>query len=203
MVMILTSSVDTLSLASLTEQLAAKMWPLRNTRATIVASTPASVPLARELAAHLDVAWDKQYCKAVEHPGNPRLTIGSITSDNVLIHDNAARLPQDYIEHQVHLMKRLVAGPASDRVTSDGGKTFVIVHRQINATDDVLALVESLRKLRPEKIFIATPAITREAHHELESYVDRVLCLAHHNGRNQGRKLKMHRSLIADEVNVI
>ena len=201
--MIHTSSVDTLSVTSLSELLAARMWPLRNTRATIIASTPASVPIARELAGQLDVAWEKQYCKAVEHPGNPRLTIGSITSDNVLIHDNAARLPQNYVEHQVHLMKRLVADPASDRIMPDGARTFVIVHKEINTTDDVLALIESLRKHRPDKIFIAAPAIAREAHQELESYVDRIVYLSHNHGRNQSRKLRMHKSLIAEDSEVI
>ncbi len=187
------TSVSTLPLASLAELLAAKMWPLRKTHATVIASTPASVFLAKELAGHLGVAWDTQYCKAVEHPADSHLTIGSITSDNVLIHDNAARLPQNFIEHQVHLMKRAVAGPASRESDITEGKTFVIVREEIMTSDDVLALVQSLRKHRPAQILIATPVIERDARLELESHADGIMYLSHDSGRSRRGRARMHK----------
>ncbi len=192
--MLLSSSVNTLPFASLSKLLAAKMWHLRRTKVIIVASSPASVPIAKELAAHLDVIWDKQYCKAVEHPGNPKATIGSITSDKVLIHDEAIRIHQGYIEHQVQMMKRLVAGSGTVEATLFKGETFVIVRREISKTDEVLALVESLRRNDPGEILIATPEISRDARHELEAHVDRIISLSHHTDRRHSRISKMHTS---------
>jgi predicted phosphoribosyltransferase len=159
------------------ELLSRKLWPYRNTNTVIAATTARAEPLASLLGSELGLPFHLHYCKSIRHPGHANKSIGSLTANEIVLHDNAAQLPQGYVEHQIILIKHLLETPVHAEGKELRGKSIIILREHISEEDQVLAVVEELRKLSVSSIIIATPVISRTVLLELEKLADQVVYL--------------------------
>jgi putative phosphoribosyl transferase len=119
-------------------------------------------------------------CRKIKHPANDMQTIGSVSIDDVLIHEDIHDIPQDYIYHQI-LMARIgiereynyYYANKPRPVFSD--RTIIIVDDMLQENDAVLACLRSVRKQKPTSLIVAVPVIAFSALRTIREEADDVV----------------------------
>jgi predicted phosphoribosyltransferase len=158
--------------ASGSSPLARKLWLFRKSSCLLAATTPIAVGMAAALGHELGLAHYRHYCKALIHPAQGNQTIGSMTSHEVVLHDDFTALPQGYVEHQVALMRHLLQRENRDPRPSIADKTIILVRETLEGPDQVNAAVEELRKVGASSVLLATPVVNRKVIQTLEDLAD-------------------------------
>lgn len=166
------------------QRLAQKLHAFGKSNSIVVASSPQALLIAVELARELELACNQHGCKPLVHPGNPNKTIGSITAGNVVLDDNAWRMPESYIHHQIILLQHAIKAEGEVELPSYKKRNVIILREEINNPDEVAALIDELKINEAASVILATPVINREALANLEKRVSEVVYLEiqHHTG---------------------
>lgn len=170
---------NTKAAALLGERLAA----YRQTQALLVGVTRHSLALACELQEHLLLPLIPVLCRSIRHPADQQRTIGSVSVDDALLHDDEPGIPQHYIYHQVTMIRSALGAqqrlyhpqPASPNIFT--GRTVIVVDDRLAHADHLLASLMTIRKQQPEKIILAVHEITNDAFDRLASVVEVVMAL--------------------------
>lgn len=147
---------------------------------------PVALPVARRLAAPLDLALVRK----IGLPGQPELAAGAVMSgpegDTIVFNDDvlaaAGHSPADFIR----TIERLTAENAARRLRYLGhrapepvaGRWLVVVDDGIATGATVRAALQGLRRQNPAGIVLAVPVAPAETLERLCPLVDRLICLA-------------------------
>lgn len=162
--------------------LANKLIEFKNKKDVIVVAILAGgVPVGYHLAALLDIPFDIVPCKKINHPANQDKTIGSVTLNEISIHDDM-NIPGDYIHHQVRQIQNELT--ARYKLYMDDrkpialtGKTVILVDDRLKTGDTMLACLRSIKKQKPAKVIVAVPVTTLAASHQIIAEVDDFICI--------------------------
>jgi putative phosphoribosyl transferase len=164
--------------------LAEKLINFKNSDAIVVGVPYGGAMVGYHLAEKLNLAFDVVGCKIISHPADTRKTIGSISSDQVVIHDEAYDIPRDYIYHQIVCSQNALK---EQQAFYHNGKHDVLVVKNaaviltgdmVKSADALIASVRTLRSQNPKKIILAASLVTPEALRQLSIEVDEIVSLA-------------------------
>ncbi|HWH31013.1 MAG TPA: phosphoribosyltransferase family protein [Mycobacteriales bacterium] len=144
------------------------------------------VPVAAEVAAALQAPLDVFVVRKLGTPGHRELAMGAIASGGVRVMNDAVvrrlGVPPDAVERvaaeeQAELERR-EREYRGDRQPADvGGRTAVLVDDGLATGATVLAAVEAVRALGPERVVVAAPVGAPEACRRVAERADDVVCL--------------------------
>jgi len=162
--------------------LANKLQEFKNKKDVIVVAILAGgVPVGFHLAASLNTSFDIIPCKKINHPAKRGKTIGSVTLNEISIHDDMD-IPGDYTHHQVRqiqneLKARYKLYMQDRKPIALRGKTVILVDDRLKTGDTMLACLRSIKKQKPAKIITAVPVTTLAASHQIIAEVDDFICV--------------------------
>lgn len=163
--------------------LAEKLRRFKDSQTIVIGVSHGGALIGYHLARALHLPFDVIPCKKINHPADARKTIGSISMNEIIIHEDTHDIPREYIHRQIvmnqNALKTQQAIYKSNQVQrSVMNKTVIIVGDVLNSADAVLASLRSIKKDKPEEIIVAVPAATAEVISRLLHEADDVVVLA-------------------------
>jgi len=152
-----------------------------NSDAIIVAVNGGGIHIGYHLAKLLHLPLEVIPCKKIKHPADDK-TIGAVSLDAVVIHDEDNTIPQDYIYHQIQLMQHVIKRQsnkynAGRAPRSFKGRTIILADDLLITGDTMLATLKTIRKQVPEKIIAAVPNVTPDATRSIAPEIDEIIYL--------------------------
>lgn len=160
--------------------LSKKLAVYKNTDALVLGIAHGGAVVGYHVARVLKLAFAVVPCRKIKHPANNLQTIGSVSIDDVLIHEDVHDIPQDYIYHQIQMSRigierELNFYYANKPRPEFTGKTVIIVDDMLQESDAVLACLRSVRKQKPRNLIVAVPVIAFSALRVMNEEADEVV----------------------------
>jgi predicted phosphoribosyltransferase len=155
------------------QRLARYLRPLAEHRHLVVLALPrGGVPVAAEIAARLGVPFDVFVVRKLGVPGHQELAMGAVASGGLRVLNPEVIQPlgitQDIIDQVAR--KELKEIDRREREYRGGrplpsldGATVVLVDDGVATGSTMLAAVEAVRMLRPWRVAVAAPVMSRDA----------------------------------------
>ena len=162
--------------------LAKKLKQLKMTDGIILAIPRGGVPIGSIIAKELHLSLDLLMSKKIGHPLNREFAIGSVTLNDLVLDEIAAKLPKAYIDGEVKRLRESLQKKYSHfskgRKPYDlTGKNAIIVDDGLATGNTMLACIEDVRKRNPKSIIVAVPVSSLSAAEKVGDLVDRFVCL--------------------------
>lgn len=162
--------------------LATKLSGYADTNTVMICVEAHLMRLAKEVADHLNLTLQFIPCRAIQDPADPTKTIGSVSLDDVdlgvLPHD----LPQDYLSHQLALIRYSLAREVESFTEINEAKylqdkNVIVFCDTILSPDSIMASIRSIKKRMPSGILVAARSINDHSSRMLSHVADDVVCL--------------------------
>jgi predicted phosphoribosyltransferase len=159
------------------KQLAQKFVRSHFTNGVVVGIAHGGVPVASAIAERLDLPLEVISCRTVKDPENGTSNIGSVSADEVYLHDCDYSLPQDYLYFQMVRLRNEIRYDNEfyygNRNELDfSGKTVILVDDILTSPDTIMAAMMEISKQRPLKIIVAIPFVEAEAARQIQAQCD-------------------------------
>jgi len=164
-------------------KLSEKMIHLKADDCLVLAIPRGGVVVGNQIAKSLGCKLDVVISKKINPPGNREYAIGSIMPDGTIHwnHDVSAYLESSYLKREIGEKKVAVEAQLKKfRGRSDydlAGKAVILVDDGIATGATVLVILKWLAKLKPKKIFVATPIVAVDVYEEIKKNCDGVVAL--------------------------
>lgn len=148
------------------ERLAQALAKYREKEAIVLAIPRGGVIVGKAVATRLGCDIDIVAARKIPIPWAPEVGYGAVTHDGTVVFNEELtpqlELPQTIIDAQTkkvmqEVKRRLEVYRGSDRYEALDGKVAIVVDDGIATGISMLASVEFVRKLNPEKIIVASP----------------------------------------------
>lgn len=167
--------------------LAEKLDRYANHPSVLVLALPrGGVPVAAEVARHLQVPLDVFVVRKLGLPGHEELAMGAIARGGVRVINQevvgSLRIPDEVIDavaarEQRELVRREQAYRGDLPNPDVRGKTVILVDDGIATGSTMLAAVAALRKLEAGRIIVATPTVAATTFAEIERVADEMVAV--------------------------
>jgi putative phosphoribosyl transferase len=162
--------------------LSKKLAAYKDSDAVVVGIPHGGVCVASVIADTLSLTLEVMPCRQIKNPGDGKNNIGSVSVGDVFMHDCPYTIPQDYIFHQIVLLRNAVAfenksyygngEPASLRF-----RTVILVDDVLKSSDTMMACLRGIKKQNPLKVIVAVPFISAEAARIISAEADDLVFL--------------------------
>jgi len=159
-----------------------RLMEYSNTDAIVVAVPGGGIHIGFHLARLLHLPLEVVPCKKIKHPADNNKTIGAVSVDAVVIHDDDNNIPQDFIYHQIQLLQHVLRGQIKnynkdhkERALKD--KTIILADDLLMTGDTMLAALKTIRKQTPDKVIVVVPNVTPEATRSIAEEIDEIIYL--------------------------
>ena len=153
---------------------------------TLVVGLPrGGVPVAAEIASHLNLPLDILVVRRLGLPEQPEVAIGAVASGGITILNDwmlaGMPNPREVIQQvlqieQAELSRREEEYRPGRPPLEVSGRTVIVVDDGLATGATMAAAVESLRRRGVDSCFIAVPVASAGAVQELRTRVDEVIC---------------------------
>jgi len=166
--------------------LAAKLEPYRAERPIVLGLTRGGVPVAFEVARHLEVDLDVIVVRKIGAPGSPEYAVGAIAEGGaVYVNREALRdvgivdeQVADLAEHEAVELARRVRVYRGDREMPDlAGRTVLVVDDGVATGATARAAGRSVRQRGAARLVLAAPVIAAASEAELRSDFDEIIAV--------------------------
>ncbi|TLX82127.1 MAG: phosphoribosyltransferase [Thaumarchaeota archaeon] len=164
-------------------RLSEKMIHLKAEDCLVLAIPRGGVVVGNQIAKSLGCKLDVIISKKINPPGNREYAIGAIMPDGTILwnHDVSAYLESSYLKQEIEGKKVAVEAQLKKfRGRSDydlAGKAVILVDDGIATGATALVILKWLAKLKPKKIFVATPVVAADVYEEIKKNCDTVVAL--------------------------
>jgi putative phosphoribosyl transferase len=148
--------------------LANKLQEYKNTNAVVVGVPHGGVCVASAIARILSLPLEIMPCTNIKDPADKRKSIGSVSPREVMMHECSYDIPQDYIAHQIALLRSAVSYKQAlyYKNTSPGSlkyKTVILVDDILQSSEMITVCLREIKREKPLKIIVAVPVVSAEA----------------------------------------
>lgn len=159
-----------------------KLKEYEKTDAVVIGIPHSGVCVAAAIASYLSLPLEVVPCKRIKHPANESKNLGSVSLTEVFLPDCCDAIPQDFITHQIALLKNVNLfeqnfyhnnGPQK----SLKYKTVIVVDDLLKSGETMLACIQEIKKQNPLKIVAAVPIVSGRAVQMVRTEVDDMLFL--------------------------
>jgi putative phosphoribosyl transferase len=159
-----------------------KLTEYKNQNAIVVSVSRKSAATAYHLAEYLQLPFEIFPCKEIKHPGISSKTIGSVSADEVLLHDDINDIPKDFIYRQIQMIQHSIKAENKQHQNIKHWidlkyKSVIVVTDILQNTDMVQACLRSIKKQNPLKVIVAAIAVAPEPARIVASEVDQITFL--------------------------
>ncbi|UII30658.1 hypothetical protein LVD17_20405 [Fulvivirga ulvae] len=169
------------------ELLSMKLRACKEDPNTVVVGIPhGGVCVAWVIAENLKLPLEVMPCRKIKHPTDKNKNIGSVSYSEACIHDCPFDVPQDYIYHQMALLRHAINYQqkiyyGDTEPISLQYKTVILVDDILKARDTMIACLREIRKQNPLKIVVAVPVVNVEAARTISEETDDFIFLRMRN----------------------
>lgn len=158
-------------------QLSKVLAEYKNSNAVVVGIPHGGVCVAAVIAEELSLPLEIMPCRRIKHPADGKRAIGSVSEDEVFIHDCSHTIPQDYVGHQIVLLKHAISHEVKKYYGDTTPQSFryrtvILVDDILSGSDKMMACLKSIKRQAPLKVVIAVPIVAAEAAHIVGAEVD-------------------------------
>lgn len=162
--------------------LAGKLLNYRNSQAIVVGVPKGGIPIAENISQILSLPLELALGKKIQHPGIRGESIGSVSPDEIVINERTRRIPQDYIYHQIRVIKHELLNQyrffcGDHKPLSLKNKVVILVDDFVESGDTLVVCLKSIRKQDPEKIIVALALSSRAGMSRLAPHSDEIIVL--------------------------
>jgi putative phosphoribosyl transferase len=160
--------------------LSSKLQEYRDTTAVILGIPRGGVMVASKVSELLNLPLEVLPCRKIKDPADHTKSIGSVCLDEVAIEHFRQDLPQDYISHQITLLRNGLRKEWEEYYEKKipiwlSGKIVIVVDDIIRSGDTMIACLKTIRKQNPLKIIVAAPLVSTEGVRKIEHVADKVV----------------------------
>jgi putative phosphoribosyl transferase len=157
----------------------------RHPRALVLALPRGGVPVAYEIAQHLELPWDVFVVRKLGVPGHEELAMGAIASGGVIVTNPSvierlelsARDLTAVAERELIELKRREREYTHDRPKLEPrGRLIILVDDGLATGSTMQAAVAALKRLEVEAIVVAVPVAAPEVCAAFAEEVDEIVC---------------------------
>lgn len=166
------------------EQLAGALQKFRGRHPLVLGIPRGGVIMARVIAERLEGEVDVVLVHKLGAPGQPEVALGAVDeSGNVYVSPSmrgwvSERYLEEEKRRQLAELRRRRAVYTPDRPpVNPAGRTTMVVDDGLATGATMKAALLALRKKNPELLVVAVPVSSPEAHAEVSSLADEVVCL--------------------------
>lgn len=158
-----------------------RLMEYNHTDAIVVAVSGGGIHIGSYLAQLLHLPLEVIPCKKIKHPAGNHKTIGAVSTDAVVLHEEGD-IPRDYIYHQIQLLRHIIQGQNKNYYSghlqaSLKNETIILVDDLLKTGDTMLAALKTIRKQQPKKIIVAVPNVTPEGTRAIADEIDEIIYL--------------------------
>lgn len=162
--------------------LAAKLHTFSLTNSLVVGVPRGGACVAEQIAEQLHLPLELMVCRKIKSPANQLTDIGSISANEIYIHDCPFSVPQDYLYFQTLRLRNEIRFERDFYYGNDRGaeieyKTVILVDDLLTSADSLMACIRDIRNQKPLRIVVAVPFATTEAARIVQAEVDDFICL--------------------------
>lgn len=168
------------------QKLAARLEPLRRSDPLVLALPRGGVPVAYEVARHLDAPLDVLVVRKLGVPGHEELAMGAIASGGLrVLNDDVVamlRIPTDEIDRvarrearEIERREQLYRG--NRPMEPVRGRTVIVVDDGLATGATMRAAVHALRAAGPRHLVVAVPVGAPTSCAAIEREADELICL--------------------------
>jgi predicted phosphoribosyltransferase len=152
---------------------------------TVLALPRGGVPVAYEIAKHLQVPLDVFIVRKLGLPGHEEFVVGAIASGGVTILNDdmfggfsiSDTVMGKVVAREREELSQRETAYRGDRPPLDvRGRTIIVVDDGLATGSTMKAAIEGLRRLDPRRIVVATPIAAASTCEELSPLVDEIVC---------------------------
>jgi predicted phosphoribosyltransferase len=153
-----------------------------NSDAIIVAVPGGGIHIGYHLAQLLHLPLEVMPCKKIKHPADNNKTIGAVSLDAVVLHDEDNTIPRDYVYHQIQLLQHVIKSQSNKYnkghiQPSFKDRTIILTDDLLVTGDTLLATLRTIRNQEPAKIIVVVPNVTPEATRSIADEIDEIIYL--------------------------
>ncbi len=157
-----------------------KLKEHRTSDAVIIGISTGGLVVAASIAKLLSLPLEVFPCRRIADPTDNTRSIGSVSLDSVVVQNNRRDTPQDYISHQIALLRAVLRSEWQSYFSNNPSiplfnKTAIVVDDISMASDSLITCVTSIMKQKPAKVIIAVPIISEEAARQIGGLADEVV----------------------------
>lgn len=162
--------------------LARKLVSSNYNKPLVVAIPHGGVEVGAAIATTLRVHLDIMPCRKISNPSDKSQTIGSVSKNEVMLHNCPYSVPQDFLffktaqlRHEIDSELRSYYGDLSP--DSVRGRTVILADDLLKSRDTMIACLRDLRKQQPDRIVVAVPFVEAEAARIIQAEADEIVFL--------------------------
>lgn len=168
------------------KNLALELFVFKKEKPFVLAMPRGGVPIGYEIAKVLHAPLSVIIVRKIGLSSNPEFGIGAIAEGGIKVLDKTTiemmgvdeEELKDTIKLEEDELKRRVEMYRDGQPLPDfAGKTVILVDDGMATGITAKAAIESVKKLNPQKIILASPVCALDTAESLQSKVDRVICL--------------------------
>ncbi len=142
----------------------------------VVGASAGGMVVAEAIADRLHIPLEVTFCKRIEDPSDSSKSIGSVSANEVILHDCPRSVPQDYLYFQTIRLRNEMKYDnefyyGDDNYPSFEGKTVILVDDMLTTPDTLLACLTEIRRTAL-KVIVAVPFVEAEAARRIQSLCD-------------------------------
>ncbi|MEO5603852.1 MAG: phosphoribosyltransferase family protein [Cyclobacteriaceae bacterium] len=162
--------------------LSKKLREFENTDAVVLSIPRDGVIVGSAISEALNLALDVFPCKKLIHPGDSTKRIGAISKDEIFVDDNRTNIPQDYVSHQISLLRNVIRHEYEYyhhtlKALPLKYKTVIIMDDLLKSGNTMRACIRSIKKQKPLRIIVAVAFVSAEAIRAVGVLADQVVFL--------------------------
>jgi predicted phosphoribosyltransferase len=157
--------------------LAEKLRAYNKTSAIVVGIPPGGACVAAAIASALSLRLELLPCRRIADPSDNQKTIGAVTAGEITMHDVAHDIPQDYLAHQIILLRNAMAQEQrtyydKSQPQSLQNRTVILVNDVYTSPEILLTALRGVKKQKPHKVIVAAPLVSPETERTLGIQAD-------------------------------
>lgn len=159
-----------------------KLQEYEKTNTVVIGIPRSGVCVAAAIAKSLSLPLEVMPCQRIKHPASDNKNLGSVSLTEVFLYDNTDQVPQDFVAHQIALLKH--ANSAEHKFYHQNNsqqtlkyKTVILVDDLLKSSEVMLACIREIKKQNPLKIVVAVPVVSAEAARAVSAEADQTIFL--------------------------
>ncbi|MDH4092259.1 MAG: phosphoribosyltransferase family protein [Cyclobacteriaceae bacterium] len=159
-----------------------RLMVYKNADAVVVAVSGGGIHIGAYLAKLLQLRLEVIPCRKIKNPADEQKTIGAVSAEAVVFHEEEHNIPQDYIYHQIQLMQHAIQRQCKRyhketlrQLLED--RIIILVDDLVMTGDTMLASIRTIRNYGPLEIIVAVPIVTPEGTRAIADEMDKILYL--------------------------
>ncbi len=168
------------------QRLASALDAYRDRHAVVLALPRGGVPVAYEVARHLNAPLELLLVRKIGLPGQRELAMGAVATGNVVIRNeeviriagiDEAEFAAELAREQAELERRRQAYLGDRSPIDVAGRVAIVVDDGIATGSTMRAALKAVAAAKPAEIVLAVPVAPPETVASLKRHADKVVCL--------------------------